>query len=89
MIKYAYLDKAGIMHVVSDEKTAKEYSKTGKCVKTEIKATGGYPVAYVEEIKREDEVIVYSGTDMKIDAHGARIKPIAELAALYDECARA
>ena len=79
-MKYAYLTKAGILHVVSSIEGAKENSASGKIVETEIEAHGGYPVHNGEEI------IAYSAEEMKIDAKGDCIDPIPEIAALYKEC---
>lgn len=83
-MKYAYLDKAGILHITEKEETAKKYSVTGKVVATEVEAAHGYPLADGEEI------IVYGPTEMKIDAKGSAIEDAEakypELAALYREC---
>lgn len=82
MTKYAYLDKAGIMHVVAKKDTAKEYSKTGKVVETEIEANHGYPVADGEEI------IVYAEDDMRLSAEGDKLDAgkYPQLAELYRAC---
>lgn len=81
MKKFAYIDKAGIMHIVESADTAKEYSANGKFVETEIAAKYGYPL--------NDEgigVIVYSTEEMKLDAEGNTIDPIPALAELYRKC---
>ena len=80
MKKFAYIDKGGIMHVVKEEKTAKEYSANGKFVETEIDAANGYPVVHGKA------VIVYSEEHMKHTAKGKQIEIIPELAELYRKC---
>ena len=83
-MKYAYLDKAGILHITEKEETAKKFSKTGKVVATEVEADHGYPLADGEEI------IVYSPTEMKWEAKGPAIEEAEAkypaLAALYRQC---
>lgn len=82
MSKFAYLDKGGILHISASEKTAKEYSKTGKVVKTEHPAGGGFPLVAGESI------IVYSETVMKKDAKGEPLDAsmYPQLAELYRKC---
>ncbi len=84
MKNYAYLDSAMIMHVVKDEKTAKDYCEHGNIVPTEIPCGGGYPIV------GNDEIIVYSETEMKFDAHGKLIKDAEKkyphISALYKVC---
>lgn len=62
MKKYAYVDKDGIMHIVSNKKDAEDYSKNGKVIETDILASSGYPIVNGEKI------IVYNETEMKKDA---------------------
>lgn len=81
MKKFAYIDKKEIMHVVEKKETAKEYSKNGKVVETEIPAKNGFPLD-----ENGEGVIVYSPYVMKLDAHGSKIEPIPTLAELYKEC---
>lgn len=80
MKKFAYIDKCGIMHVVKEEKTAKQYSGNKKVVETDIEAENGYPVV------NGKQVIVYDEETMKYDAKGKKIEPVAELAELYKKC---
>ncbi len=80
MKKYGYLDKANILHIVEKEKTAKEFSKNGKVIETEIEAERGFPVHNGRCVK------VYSETEMKYDAQGNTIEIIPELAELYKQC---
>ena len=81
MKKFAYIDKAGIMHITKDMQTAISYAQKGTTViETEIEAKGGYPVVGKEEI------IVYGPEKMKLDAQGARIPVIPVLAELYKQC---
>jgi hypothetical protein len=54
---YAYQDKYGILHVVDDEKIAKE-SAGGRVVQTDIPHAGGYP--QVPNGDEMDSLIVYS-----------------------------
>lgn len=82
MKKFAYIDKAGIMHITKDMQTAISYAQKGTTViETEVEASGGYPVV------KGEEIIVYSPEVMKIDAQGGKIKVIPELAELYKKCA--
>ncbi len=81
MKRFAYIDKAGIMHVVESADTAKEYSANGKFAETEIAAKYGFPL--------NDEgvgVIVYSPEEMKLDKEAEAIAPIPALAELYRKC---
>lgn len=84
MKKYAYLDKAGIMHIVEERATAAKYSANGKVVETDLPANGGYPMGMFRG--RIHEIIVYDEETMKIEARGVKIPVIPELAALYEEC---
>ena len=83
MINFAYIDKGGILHVTGNKKTAEEYCKFGKVVETGIACGGGYPVATYHG--KEEEIIVYNETDMRLDAHGEKVI-FPHLAALYTEC---
>lgn len=78
--KYAYLDKGGILHVSASYDTAKQYSKNGVVVETEVKAEHGYPIAGGQQI------IVYNEETMKVHADGDKLEPIPVLAALYSQC---
>ena len=84
MKKYAYLDKAGILHIVEERATAAKYSGNGKVVETEVPADHGYPLGMYRN--RVQEIIVYSEEYMTITGGGAKIPVIPELAALYEEC---
>ena len=80
---YAYLDKYNILHVVSNEGTAKENSKNGKYVKTDVANRGGYPC----QLK---EVVVYSQSEAYVDGNrgnGKKIKlsECKEIEALYKQ----
>lgn len=81
MKNYAYLSEKEILHVVKDRETAEMYA-TGRIVETELAARGGYPLADGEEI------IVYSETDMRLAAKGAKLPEgkYPALAALYQAC---
>ena len=84
MKKYAYLDKGNILHITQKEETAKQFSKTGKVVETQVEASHGYPLADGKEI------IVYGPNEMKWEAKGAAIEDAAEkykeLVKLYEAC---
>ena len=80
MKKFAYIDRGEIMHVVKEEKTAKQYSGNKKVIETDIEAENGYPVV------NGKAVIVYSEECMKHTAKGKQIKVIPELAELYKKC---
>lgn len=81
MKKFAYIDKAGIMHITKDMETALKYAQKGSTVvPTEVLAKGGYPLVEGEEI------IVYAPDEMRKDAHGAKIPVVPELAELYKQC---
>ena len=61
MKSYAYLDKGNILHVVSTEQTAREFSASGIYKITDINANGGYPlIADASNDNALTEVIVYS-----------------------------
>lgn len=82
MTKFAYLDKAGILHITGNKKTAKEYCGRGKVVETEHPAGGGYPEVGGEEI------IAYSETRMKLDAKDELldVSKYPSVAELYRKC---
>lgn len=79
-MKFAYIDKGGIMHVTEREDWAKEYSANGKYVKTDAAASGGYP------LEGGEQIIVYSPEDMRLEAEGPKLEPIARLGKLYRQC---
>ena len=82
--KYAYIDKAGIMHVTVSLKTAEEYHKRGTgVVETDIPSRFGYPLAQLGD--DEVGIIVYSPVLMKINAKGKAIEVIPELAEIYQK----
>lgn len=84
MKKFMYIDKTGILHIVSSKEGAEKNSANGKVIETEYPAEGGYPVAEVNGIK--EEVIVYDEEHMKVSARGKYIDVIPELAELYRQC---
>lgn len=77
MIKYAYIDKGGTLHIVEKKKTAEEYSVNGKVVETEIPAERGFPTL------KGEGIIVYSPEDMRFNSNGGKISPVKEFADLY------
>ena len=84
---YAYLTKAGIMHIA--EKSSAENSKEqGVIVPTDIPNSGGYPTAIYKG--KEEQIIVYSEDEMKIDATDNEIKDsqvlYPHLVELYRKC---
>lgn len=83
MKKFAYLTGKGILHIVKDKKTAEESAKlNGRVVETEFPARHGYPFV------GGDEIIVYSETDMRLEANGAPLdaEKHRDLAELYRLC---
>lgn len=50
MKNYAYLDKGNILHVVTEEETAKNYAVGGKYQVTSLKSDMGYPVENGERL---------------------------------------
>lgn len=74
---YAYLTKAGIMHIA--EKSSAENSKEqGVIVPTDVPNSGGYPT--VIHKGKEEQIIVYSEDEMNIEAKG---QPIEDAKVLY------
>lgn len=61
---FGYLDKGDILHIVKDKNTAKEHSKNGKVVETEVYAEHGYPVV------ENKTIIVYTETYLWIEDKG-------------------
>lgn len=60
MTKYAYLDVQGILRIVGDEKTAKEYAKkNGKVVTTDIEEDQSVPVIFNNATKAKAKVWVF------------------------------
>ena len=60
MKKFAYLDKAYILHITKHEATAKSHSVNGKVVTTNFPAKGGYPIN-----EKENAYVLYSETEEK------------------------
>ena len=82
MKRFAYLDKAGIMHVVEKKETAEEYRKLGKIVETDVQAVLGFPLD-----EKEKCVIVYAPELMKYETTDKKfIEPVKELSELYKKC---
>ena len=82
MKRFAYLDKAGIMHVVEKKETAEEYRKLGKIVETDVQAVLGFPLD-----EKGKGVIVYGPELMKYEATDKKfIEPVKELSELYKNC---
>ena len=73
MKKFAYLDRAAILHITKHEHIAKSHGRDGKYVETEVPAQGGYPVD-----GDGNAYILYSETEEK---HGYPIPN--ELVELY------
>ena len=59
MKKYAYIDRQGIMRIVSKEETAKQYSRNGKVITTELPDKNGTPALYNKVLKSTEEVWVF------------------------------
>lgn len=60
MKNYAYLDKFDVLHVTTDEKTAKLFSKNERYQETELASDHGYPVEKGERlvVYRLDEAYI-------------------------------
>ena len=87
MAKYAYLDRAEILHISASEDTAKEYAKaTGIVVATELPAAHGYPL--IITATGEEEAIVYGPDEIRLSAKGPKLDPshYPALVALWKEC---
>jgi len=52
---FAYLDRYGVLHVVKDEKTAREYSG-GNVEQIDFEYGGGYPVVQIGD--KKESIIV-------------------------------
>ena len=88
MKTYAFISKDGILRIRNTENKAKAETANGKYLEVEIDyMDGGYPIwNFKEPEEKEDNfdgVIVYSETEMKVDAQKDKIKIIPELAELY------
>lgn len=59
MNSYAYIDKQGILRVVSGEETARQYSANGKVIETDAPCKNGTPTLYNKALKAEEEVWVF------------------------------
>jgi len=88
MTNYAYLDKAGIMHIVEKRATAENSKGQGVIVETNVENDLGYPVALYKG--KLEGIIVYSEDEMKVDATDNKIKDAKalypQLAELYRKC---
>ena len=51
MKNYAYIDRQGIMRIVSKEETAKQYAANGKVISTAIECKNGTPAIYNKATK--------------------------------------
>lgn len=60
---YAYLDQYEILHVVSDEQTAKDYSGNGKVEEIDFAHGGGYPTIKVNG--KDESLIVYTDGQLR------------------------
>lgn len=86
-MKYAYIDKGDILHIVDDKETAVEFAKAGsRVIETTLQNRQGQPYFDGKTIH------VYSADEMRIaaagyGAAGKKIDPIPELADLYIACA--
>ena len=85
-MKYAYVYKGAILHIVDDKDTAVKYAKEGtRVIETTLQNRQGQPYFDGKTIH------VYSANEMRIaaDGYGAagkQIDPIPELADLYIAC---
>ena len=59
MKNYAYIDKQGILRVVSGEETARQYTANGKVVETTVPCKNGTPTLYNKALKAVEEVWVF------------------------------
>lgn len=59
MKNYAYIDKQGILRVVSGEETARQYTANGKVVETTVPCKNGTPTLYNKALKATEEVWVF------------------------------
>lgn len=62
---YAYYDKGGVMHVVSNKEDAEKYSANGNYVETDAEHSGGYLVT-TDEKGNKDTVIGYKDANGNI-----------------------
>jgi len=82
MKNYAFISTDGILRIRNTEAKAKSETANGKYLEVKIGyMDGGYPACDFDG--KLDGVIVYSETEMKVDAQGDKIKVIPELAELY------
>ena len=85
-MRYAYIDKGGILHIADNKETAVEYAKKGtKVVETVLTNRMAQPYF------NGTTIFVYSPDDMRVacegyGAAGKAIDPIPELADLYIAC---
>ena len=78
---YAYLDKADILHVVSEPDGLEKWSKTGRYVETEMQGHHGYPVWVIDG--KEEDILMYAEDDMRLSSKSPKLPVIPELAEFY------
>ena len=59
MKNYAYIDKQGILRVVSKEETARQTAANGKVVETTVPCKNGTPTLYNKALKAVEEVWIF------------------------------
>ena len=82
---YAYIDKAGILHVVAERKTAEEYA-AGKVVETNLPFSGGYPLHGSKDVTMYSEDLAYLGGNARSGRKVVPEEDIPEILALYKSC---
>jgi hypothetical protein len=63
---FAYKDEYGILHVVGDQKTAKQFASSA-VVETDIRNEGGYPRVSVGD--HASALVVYGNGDAYVDGN--------------------
>lgn len=59
MKNYAYIDKQGILRIVSKEETARQTAANGKVVETTVPCKNGTPTLYNKALKAVEEVWIF------------------------------
>lgn len=82
---YTYLDKGNILHAVSEQEDAKQYSKNGKVEEVEYPCNGGYPIIAGQSVVMysTEKAVVSNGEEYTKDGIPLDLKQYPQLIDLY------
>ena len=81
---FAYVDKAGILHVVAQRETAEEYAAKA-VVETDLGYHGGFPLCGGQEVVMYSLKEAYANGNMR-NGRKLKVEDIPQLVELYRSC---